>query len=453
MTTQDSDLHASTTEASEGMNRNKTVPAAPLTTQRSDAHATPSTATSRDLYDASREGDLERVKRILAAGHVDINNGGQYSRTPVMEAAVNGHRDVVELLVGRGADVTLVTDSGNNALHLACRNGNLETVKLILSLNVVDINSRGQHSRTPVMEAAVNGHVDVVELLVGRGADVSLVTNSGNNALHLACRNGNLETVKLILSLNVVDINSRGQHYRTPVMEAAVNGHMDVVELLVGREADVSLVTDSGNTALHLACRNGNLETVKLILSLNVVDINSRGQHSRTPVMEAAVNGHVDVVELLVGRGADVSLVTNSGNNALHLACRNGNLETVKLILSLNVVDINSRGQHSRTPVMEAAVNGHRDVMEVLVGRGADVSLVTNSGNNVLHLACRNGDLETVKLILSLDVVDINSRGQYSRTPVMEAAANGHRDVVELLAGRGADVSLVDVYDNVLHWA
>ncbi|XP_046566110.1 uncharacterized protein LOC124274776 isoform X5 [Haliotis rubra] len=47
-----------------------------MTTQDSDLPATPSPATDRDLYSASRDGDLERVKRILAAGHVDINTRG-----------------------------------------------------------------------------------------------------------------------------------------------------------------------------------------------------------------------------------------------------------------------------------------------------------------------------------------------------------------------------------------
>ncbi|XP_046566109.1 uncharacterized protein LOC124274776 isoform X4 [Haliotis rubra] len=83
-TTQDSDLSASTDPS-------KTVPPAPETTQ--DSEATPSPATDRDLYSASRDGDLERVKRILSAGHVDINTRGGYSMTPVMVAAMWGHRD------------------------------------------------------------------------------------------------------------------------------------------------------------------------------------------------------------------------------------------------------------------------------------------------------------------------------------------------------------------------
>ncbi|XP_067652983.1 uncharacterized protein [Haliotis asinina] len=365
------DLQASTTDACEYLTPSKTVPPAPVTTQDSDTHATPSAATGRDFYDASMRGDLERVKRILAEGDVDINYRGQNSRTPVMEAAWKGHRDVVEFLVGRGADVSLVDRYGDNVLHFACRDGDLETVKLIVSMNVVDINSRGWNSMTPVMRAAWRGHRDVVKFLVGRGADVSLVDGYGNNVLHFVCRDGDLETVKLIMSMNVVDINSRGWNSMTPVMWAAGKGHRDVVKFLVDRGADVSLVNGGGDNVLHFACRGGDLETVKLIMSMNVVDINSRGWNSRTPVLEAARYRHWDVVQFLVGGGADVSLVDSNGNNALHFACISGDLETVKLIVSMNVVDINVRNNDGQTAADYARGWRHQRVVDLLVSRGA----------------------------------------------------------------------------------
>ncbi|XP_046555883.1 ankyrin repeat domain-containing protein 1-like isoform X2 [Haliotis rubra] len=159
-----------TTAASTDPSPSNTASLAPVTTQDSDLHATPSPAAGRDLYSASRDGDLERVKRILAAGHVDINTrGGDYSWTPVMRAAFWGHRDVVEFLVGRGADVSLVSRTGNNVLHWACAGGDLEIVKLIVSLNVVDINARDNSGSTAVDRARRYGHQRVAEFLLSRG--------------------------------------------------------------------------------------------------------------------------------------------------------------------------------------------------------------------------------------------------------------------------------------------
>ncbi|XP_046567575.1 uncharacterized protein LOC124275922 isoform X8 [Haliotis rubra] len=230
VTTQDPDPHATTDPSP-----NTTVPPTPVTTHDSDPHATPSPAAGRRLFSASKDGDLETVKRILAAGHVDINTRGGYITTPVMAAAWNRHSDVVEFLVGRGADVSLVDRNGDNVLHWACYGGDLETVKLIVSRNLLDINSRGYNSWTPVMEAARYGHSDVVEFLVGRGADVSLVDGDGDNILHFACMGGDLEKVKLIVSRNLADVNARNNDGETAVDWARYKGHPRVAEFLVSR--------------------------------------------------------------------------------------------------------------------------------------------------------------------------------------------------------------------------
>ncbi|XP_071116432.1 inversin-like [Haliotis cracherodii] len=230
LTTQESDHHASS-DLSQGQSQSEEDPRLPTA-----SHATPSQADREHLHYASKDGDLEEVKRLLSTPGVDINCRVG-SRTPVMAAARWGHRDVVELLVSEGADVSLVDVVGYNILHLACRGGDVETVKYVLSLHVVDINSRGWGSRTPVMEAAWRGYRDVVELLVSEGADVSLVDVAGDNILHLACRGGDVETVKYVLSLNVVDIDARSKSGQTAAIMARLGGRQPVVKLLKSRGA------------------------------------------------------------------------------------------------------------------------------------------------------------------------------------------------------------------------
>ncbi|XP_046552936.1 ankyrin repeat domain-containing protein 17-like [Haliotis rubra] len=426
---------AASIDPSQDQSPSEMVPPVPGTTEESDLNATRSHA-DHDLYNASRDGDLEAVRRILSVGLANVNCRVD-GRTPVMAAAWNGHRDVVELLVREEANVTLVDEHRNNILHYACRGGDIETVKLVLSLDVVGINSKGYKTGTPLMVAAQYGHREVVDLLLRSGANAAYVDFVGDNILIWACEGGDVETVKLVLSLNVVDINSPGWRRRTPVIDAAKHGHRDVVELLVKEGADVTQVDDIGENTLHWACVGGDLETVKLVLSLNIVDINRRGWRSRTPVMVAARYGPRKLVELLVTKGANVSLVDNVNDNILHYACRGGDMEMVKLVLSLNVVGINSRGQNSVTPVIVAARWKHRDIVELLVTEGADVSLVDDSHSNILHWACLAGDLETVKLVLSLHVADINARSDYGHTALELARFWGHPQVVDLLVSRG----------------
>ncbi|XP_046365631.2 ankyrin repeat domain-containing protein 17-like [Haliotis rufescens] len=399
------------------------------------------------LHCASRGGHVELVKYVLSLGMLSINSRGWKNFTPVLLAAEKGHKEVVELLVSKGADVSLVYDGGNNILCLASREGHEEMVKYVMDM--VSINSRCWNKMTPVMLAAEKGHKDVVELLVSKGADVSLSDKRGNNLLHFASRGGQVEVVKYVLSLGRLSINSRGWKKMTPVMLAAEKGHKEVVEVLVSKGANVSLVYDGGNNILCLASRKGHEEVVKYVMDM--VSINSRCWNKMTPVMLAAGKGHKEVVELLVSKGADVSLSDKRGDNLLHFASREGHEEVVKFVLSQDMVSINSRGWKKITPAMTAAEKGHKEVVELLVSKGADVSFSDKRGNNLLHLASQGGQVEVVKYVLSLGRLSINSRGWKKMTPVMLAAAKGHKEVVEVLVSKGANVSLVyDGGNNIL---
>ncbi|XP_067659909.1 putative ankyrin repeat protein RF_0381 [Haliotis asinina] len=326
-----------------------------------------------DLHGTSKTGDLAKVKAILSEGRADVDCKEWKSRTPVLLAAGQGHKDVVHLLTSNGADVSVVDDFGFNLLHSACQGGDVGLVKYVLSLHKHDINGKVLCGGTPLMLAAENGHRNVVELLVGQGANVSLHDNKGNNVLHCACRGGDVEVVKYVLAQNMVDINSRGRKRMTPVMMAARTGHRDVVALLVGKGANVLLRGAGKNTILHFACRGGDVEVVKYVLAQNIVDINSRGWKRMTPVMMAATKGYKEVVELLVTKGANVALLGRQGKNILHFACHGGSVELVKYLLSQNI-NINSRMRNGRTPLMIAEISGHKDVVELLVSRGADRS-------------------------------------------------------------------------------
>ncbi|XP_067651335.1 ankyrin-1-like [Haliotis asinina] len=399
---------------------------------------------------ASRHGHVSTVKYLLSLGVFDINTrGGLYKETPVMVAAKNGHFDVYDLLVRKGADISLVDDDKVDCLMLACEGGNPAIVNHLLTLKQFDVNKRGVHSMTPIMIAAEKGNYDVFKLLISGGADLSSLLRYKLNCLMLACKGGNVQILKHLLSMKIFDINRKGGwHNETAIMMAAENGHFDIYVHLLSEGAEVSPKSGDRGDCLMLACYGGNVSIVKHILSLNTFDINRRsGLSNETPLMAAVMEGHFSIYSLLVSEGANLTLTDDYKTNMLMLACVGGNVSIVKHLLAMKIFDINSKGgPDNMSAVMFAAENGHSDVFGALVSEGADLTGTQRHNKSCLMVACTSGNVNIVKHLLSTKLFDINKRGGWNTaTPVMMAARRGHYDVYHLLVSEGADVSLTDI--------
>ncbi|XP_046371140.2 ankyrin repeat domain-containing protein 50-like [Haliotis rufescens] len=393
------------------------------------------------LHDACRKGDLGRVRYILSRGLVDVDGRDEkHGRTPLMAAAEKGHRRVFDFLIRKGANVSQVDDDGYNILHWACRGGHMGMVRYLLSQQSVDIHSRGKFGSTPLMKAVYYGHRDMFKFLVSQGANVSQVDDDGDNILHWACIGGHVSMVKYLLSQHIIDINSRSKKGKTPLMKAAYYGQSDVLKFLVSEGANVSLVDDDGDNILHWACIGGQVGVVKYLLSQYSVDINSRAKMGKTPLMKAAYYGHRDVLEFLVSKGANVSMVDDDGDNIIHYASIRGQVEVLKHIISRGIVNIRSRGKYGRTPLMRSAYYGNRKVFDLLVSEGGRISSVDDKGYNILHLASIGGRVEMVKHILSQNMTDINSRNKDGETAAMIAMRKGHPVVYDFLVSRGCSL-------------
>ncbi|XP_046574155.1 ankyrin repeat and death domain-containing protein 1B-like [Haliotis rubra] len=231
-----------------------------------------------------------------------------------------------------------------------------------------------------------------------------------------------------------------------PVLFAAREGYTDVLDFCACVGGNVSVVDSDRNNILHLTSLGGHVPMVKYIVSQNITDINSRDRFRRTPVMLAAAEGHTDVFVFLVSKGGKASLVDTYKNNVLHLASLRGHLDMVTHILSQNIVDINGRERYGRTPLMSAATGGNVDVFRSLVSEGSNASLVDRFGDNILHLASLSGHVDLVGYILSQNITDINSRGSFKRTPLMNTA-RGHVEMVKhILQGSGVGLEATNEY-------
>jgi ankyrin repeat protein len=159
-----------------------------------------SAAGEEEMRQAALEGDEERVQKSLDAG-INVNAMDQEGRTALMFAAFNGHTDIVLNLVQKGAVVDRRDLRGRTALLYASTGPFPETVKALLDKGAVPNVVDSDEHFSPLMHAAAEGNLEVVELLVEYGADHSLTDVDGDNAAFFARQAGHEEVAKYLRSL------------------------------------------------------------------------------------------------------------------------------------------------------------------------------------------------------------------------------------------------------------
>jgi len=131
------------------------------------------------------------------------------------------------------------------------------------ALNGDDVNIVGESGRTALILASMNGRIEIVELLLAKGADPNIVDKYDKTALIVASISGNTDIVKLLLDrgtdLDIVD------NYGTALMWTSMYGRIDIVELLLAKGSDPNIVNKHGKTALMIAIISGSTYIVKLI--------------------------------------------------------------------------------------------------------------------------------------------------------------------------------------------
>ncbi|XP_050507031.1 ankyrin repeat domain-containing protein 17-like isoform X3 [Diabrotica virgifera virgifera] len=399
----------------------------------------------RSVHETSEEGEsllslacsagYFELAQVLLAMHANVEDRGIKGEcTPLMEAASAGHLDIVRLLVAHGADVNAQSTSGNTPLMYGCAGGHTEVVKFLLE-NGANVEDHNENGHTPLMEAASAGHVGLAKILLSHGAGINTHSNEfKESALTLACYKGHLDMVRFLLEAGA-DQEHKTDEMHTALMEASMDGHVEVARLLLDSGAQVNMPTDSFESPLTLAACGGHVDLAMLLIErgANIEEVNDEGY---TPLMEAAREGHEEMVHLLLGQGANINAQTDeTQETALTLACCGGFMEVADILLK-GGADIELGAS---TPLMEAAQEGHLDLVRFLLENAANFHAQTQTGDTALTYACENGHTDVADLLLQYGA-DLEHESEGGRTPLMKACRAGHMCTVQFLISKGANV-------------
>ena len=165
------------------------------------------------LFDAIRDKDSGTVSELLAIG-TDVNAVERVGGfTPITVATIRNNLETFTLLLEAGADATVIDDRNNNLLHHAALTNGVEIATILLTLDGIDIEhiSEITGDPTPLQLAAIEGNLEMVELLAAHGADLEARDKYGDTALNLAAWSGHLEVVQKLVEFGArTDVKNNG---------------------------------------------------------------------------------------------------------------------------------------------------------------------------------------------------------------------------------------------------
>ncbi|KAG0461104.1 hypothetical protein HPP92_021401 [Vanilla planifolia] len=342
------------------------------------------------------------ILRLLLRQRCSTPNSLHLGRSLLHHAILCSSPAAVDTLLASGADpelpVRTTLKHEFRPIHMAARLGHPEILRSLVACGC-DFDSRTDAGETAIMLASRYKHGGCLKVLALSGADFGLLNSAGVSATLIA------------------DACRWSQGFRDAVLDAVKSG-------AVIRSTDTSVFSP-----LTFVAKSGDLRAMEALLSRpEFVNVDEQDENGFSAAMLAAREGHAEVFRLLVFAGANMKLLSKSGEtaaslyksskksdlfeqvmldyalekggleggyyDALHCASRRGDLAAVRRLLSSRDLDVNTTDADGYTPLMLAARAGNGALCELLISRGARCDLRTKRGETALSLARASGGVK-----------------------------------------------------------
>jgi ankyrin repeat protein len=437
--------HAATSEVADAAQRGNREAVRAAIARKADVNIAQVDGTTA-LHWAVERDDLELVDVLIRAG-ARVGARTREGVMPLQLAAVNGSAAMLDRLLKAGADPNAsLSAAGDTALMMASRTGRADAIRVLLEGGANANATETWGGTTALMWAVSEGHTDATKALLAAGANVNARSH------YVAAANGRgFEGRTPVANRAEPKTEEFASGWLTPLMLATREGDLELAGILLKAGADVNAVAGDGKTALALAIFNGNYDAASFLID-NKADVNKADAQRFTPLfwavdrrnMETAPNfpwmvtaDPMPLIRKLLDAGANPNAVVNNTPRArmregsprivfataLMRAAFAGDLEMVKLLLE--------RGADPK-----------------IVSRDNETMLSAAAGLAFIHGYHRGRSpeerLQVVKLFVELGN-DVNWPDDYGITPLMAAGNYGNVPIIQYLIDVGADLGAHDL--------
>ena len=400
------------------------------------------TYTSSPLHAAVQARQKDMVRLLLAA-KCDPEVEDQFGYTPLARAACQGCPEIVHMLIAAGADTETATNGGIKPIQLAVLHAKHKAVRALLE-GGADADAGAEDDPAPESDSASVAEAALLEDKVSA------------KALPLAAINGYTECVRALLDhgANVKATLDR----RTALWHAAYGGHFEISRLLLEKGADPNEHPDSHDPVLTAVIGSGLsggelIALVELLIQHGArVDQQDKAggwQGNPNPLSRAAGRGNLQLVQLLLDKGAPPNIGAGVTDTPLYVAAFEGDEEIVNLLLDKGA-DVNTPCTWDWTP-LHAAYDKVK-IVKILLDRGADINKVSQTGT-VTYLAAKHNQEDVLRELLEHSTkpeLDLQLAYQPERnlsededgmTPLCIACKKGYVNIMNLLLSNKANAN------------
>eukprot|EP01127_Copromyxa_protea_P011062 TRINITY_DN2754_c0_g1_i1.p1 TRINITY_DN2754_c0_g1~~TRINITY_DN2754_c0_g1_i1.p1 ORF type:complete len:550 (-),score=87.97 TRINITY_DN2754_c0_g1_i1:119-1768(-) len=401
----------------------------------------------------------QTIPVLIGAYGIDPNQPSNKGVYPIHIAVSKGCAESVGFLIDKGADPKVTDREGYSVIYWALKepNDNSEAgTGNLVSYFMKDMTQkqkeheifyRGKTNGLSALHlAAENGHWQFLHLVLHEGFSILQTTSTGKNVLHMACDSqdsGNV--IQYILQLDTEIIRALVKQYdniqRLPLHYYSSHGSFDIFcELLVHCQDLVDCADEQGNTPLHMACAEGNLNVALALTKAGawVEAENNEGVRPLHFAVKFMTNPDIPKEHEKLRRPSDITMqeILERDISFDNLP----NMEAVPELVQLLVThgNVNARSQGGDSALHMAVYEGALHNVAYLLQQGANPNFADSQGNTPLHIAAFEGWI-TICLLLLKHGGSVNEYNAQNQTALHIAMAQGHWGVSYYLLIHGAN--------------
>lgn len=344
-------------------------------------------------------------------------------RESAMTIAIKqGNRDIISSLIEHGS----IQKEG---IEIAAESNNLMLVKFLIE--------NGFYTGESVVYAAENNNIEMAQTLIHYGASIDIVQKRKSglfrkefvSPIQFAVYNDNLELTLLFIN-HGVDVDKALQfafkYDKDELLKPLINiseskekllfvaaefNEIAAVEYILTKGVSKSIKNEIGNSILHIGASNGSMDIVSYSIEELTIEIESKNNKGTTPLMLAVHSNKLDVVRYLIEHGAKINEVDNNGHNALFYV-----------------------------------VDNNRNMFQLLLNAGADISQEANDKATLLINAAKNKNFEIIRYLLENEA-NIHAKDDlgYTAFQYLISPYNRNESLIDMFLAKGADINSTDI--------